>query len=199
MKLPITEKEIKDFLLTLQNKKISLVGNAKSLFDKQYGEKIDSSDIVIRMNRGYPVEFESQGRRTDVLFINNRFIADKVITDYLLSQVPSYYFLLGGHNKGEVISELFRGSYYNSYKMWKGYPELRKPPSQGFQIINLLSNEVECELNLFGFDFMESETHMPRKELFIHRDKLPHDFEMEKKVVTKIFDSKNNFGWKIWT
>ena len=46
MKLPITEKEIKDFLSTLHNKKISLVGNAKSLFDKQYGEKIDSSDIV---------------------------------------------------------------------------------------------------------------------------------------------------------
>ena len=46
---------------------ISVVGNAKSIFDKKYGKIIDSADLVIRFNGGVIIDPESQGIKTDIL------------------------------------------------------------------------------------------------------------------------------------
>ena len=51
-----------------QNKRVLIVGNSISLFNKPYGEFIDSFDVVVRMGKGYPwPEFkEHLGSKTDV-------------------------------------------------------------------------------------------------------------------------------------
>ena len=51
--------------------KISVVGNAKSIFNHRRGELIDSADLVIRFNRGAPIDTECQGSRTDILVFMN--------------------------------------------------------------------------------------------------------------------------------
>lgn len=50
------------------NKTVALVGSAPSL--KEYGELIDSFDIVVRFNLGYPTIPEKLGTKTDVLCSN---------------------------------------------------------------------------------------------------------------------------------
>lgn len=48
---------------------VALVGNASSIFERQDGALIDSHDVVIRMNAGYPHlagRRESTGSRTDI-------------------------------------------------------------------------------------------------------------------------------------
>ena len=57
------------------NKSIAIIGNAKSLFDKNYGDEIDSNDIVIRINKGIevctqPNNSKSHGKKVDVWCFN---------------------------------------------------------------------------------------------------------------------------------
>ena len=37
----------------MNKEKVIIVGNGSSIFEKEYGDKIDSFDLVCRMNRGY--------------------------------------------------------------------------------------------------------------------------------------------------
>ena len=51
--------------------KISIVGNAESIFENQYGDLIDSVDLVIRFNHGIPIKPKSQGTKTNILVFMN--------------------------------------------------------------------------------------------------------------------------------
>jgi len=48
----ITLNNLKDYC---SGKSVILVGNAKDIIKEQYGEQIDSYDIVVRMNHGHPI------------------------------------------------------------------------------------------------------------------------------------------------
>ena len=196
MKRVITHKDAHEFFDYLQGKTISLVGNAKSLFDNNYGKMIDSSDVVMRINRGYPINYEKQGLKTNVVWMNNRFVGDRVISDYLKLSKKFYYVLQGGNNKSEIESCLIKGDLYNWKDVWEIHkPRMKKMPSQGFVIIYLLYKEITCNLNLFGFDFQKTGTYMPRADLLVHRKESPHDFETEKHYVNTMVEKK---GWKIY-
>ena len=197
MKRVITHDDAEELFKYLQGKTISLVGNAQSLLEKEQGELIDSSDVVMRINRGYPANFKSHGVKTNVVWMNNRFVGDKVIHDYLRTSKFFYYVLQGGNSKSEIESCLIKGDLYNWKDVWQTHkPEMKKMPSQGFVIIYLLYKEIDCKLNLFGFDFMKTKIQMPRPELHIHRDTSPHDFTTEKHLVEKMFSDKKE--WRIY-
>lgn len=61
-------EEIKDFI---SGKRVAIVGNASSIFDKQDGELIDTFDIIIRFTFGFISVPSSQGSRTDITILAN--------------------------------------------------------------------------------------------------------------------------------
>ena len=65
-------QRIKDIIC---NKNIAIVGNADSVMDYNNGLAIDSADVVIRMNCGYPKKENSIhiGKRTDIAMIAGGF------------------------------------------------------------------------------------------------------------------------------
>lgn len=71
-KVAIFKKEISTDLKTLiKNKKVAIVGPAKYMENSNYGEEIDSHDIVVRINRGIEsIEFYKKdiGSKTDVYY-----------------------------------------------------------------------------------------------------------------------------------
>jgi hypothetical protein len=70
----------------LNNKKIALVANSSALLEHQYGELIDSHDIVIRFN-GYPIRPEHTGSKTNLHFIFRQ-------AQFNLGQPCDYLFVL---------------------------------------------------------------------------------------------------------
>lgn len=62
-----------DYFNFIKNKNVILVGPANYLQDMGLGKAIDEYDLVVRMNRSYPVSEEYDlGSRTDILYISPR-------------------------------------------------------------------------------------------------------------------------------
>lgn len=64
-------KNAKEYMKYLEGKKIILVGPSGALIGKGLGEKIDSYDVVIRMNNSIAIPFKYKkdlGSRTDILY-----------------------------------------------------------------------------------------------------------------------------------
>jgi hypothetical protein len=196
MKRVITHEDAYELFDYLKGKTISLVGNAQSLLDREYGKDIDSSDVVMRINRGYPIHYTSQGIKTNVVWMNNRFVGDKVLPDYLKLNKFFYYVLQGGNSKNEIESCLIKGDLFNWKDVWEDHkPQMKKMPSQGFVIIYLLYKKIDCNLKIFGFDFQKTKTQIPRQDLFVNRIESPHDFESEEYFVNRMIKER---GWNLY-
>ena len=75
----------------MNKEKVIIVGNGSSIFEKEYGDKIDSFDLVCRMNRGY---FEGRkgyeknvGSRTDILIVHDGFMTEKYFSDEVFNSL----------------------------------------------------------------------------------------------------------------
>ena len=82
----------------MKKEKVIIVGNGSSIFEKEYGDKIDSFDLVCRMNRGY---FEGRkgyeknvGNRTDILIVHDGFMTEEYLSDEVFNSLQKTEVLL---------------------------------------------------------------------------------------------------------
>lgn len=140
--------------------KISVVGNAKSIFNYTYGEAIDLADLVIRFNRGAPVKPESQGTKTDILVFMN----------------PG--------SKNAFADELEYWHTPDFPERWHLEQELNAPASNGIVALEKVKNDYpNADVNIFGFDWKETES-------FYRRDRptTKHNYANEKEYCLKLID-----------
>ena len=57
---------------------IAVVGNARSIFEQEHGELIDSMDTVVRFNDGIPASPKHQGTKTSLVVTYNTEKWDKI-------------------------------------------------------------------------------------------------------------------------
>lgn len=128
-------------LYEITGKSVAIVGNAKSLFDKKYGEEIDNHDVVIRFNKGFPNNKESQGEKTTIVMLaceiskpDREFYKAK----YIITRSKFYE-----NNANFVISNDDR------YLLAK---RLGSQPSTGFIAIDMCLTANAKSIDLYGFD-----------------------------------------------
>ena len=120
------EKLIKLF----RDKKVAVVGPSPHLIDKSIGEKIDSYDIVCRINEVHPTGFEvDYGNRTDVVFHNcgTRFIeafGDRLVEKAFISKYLKY-----------VICPAVKATGADNFILWPS--DFESPVVQNFNKINV--------------------------------------------------------------
>lgn len=159
--------KINNFITLLKYKRVAIVGNAQSIFDKQNGTIIDDHDIIIRFNRGaLDLNRAVQGTRTDILVKAH----DKILTPNeelsIYPKIISYRFNRHAkewqYNIGNIYLNLLQ-QYFN----------LDKKPSTGFAII-CIAIMAGADISLFGFDFGKTKT-------FYNDDKYitPHNYARE--------------------
>ena len=133
-------QEIKPVLEMIKGKSVAIVGNASSIFDKNLGQDIDSHDFVIRFNRGFVIKPESQGTRTDILFL---------ATELTLDEKASYRaFISINRSRNTRCGDLtIKDEMRARLKAWLG-----KQPSTGFMAIDICRHAKAKSIDIYGFD-----------------------------------------------
>lgn len=167
-------QEIRQVLSYLKDKRVAIVGNAKSIFGTHHGKLIDSFDVVIRFNRGFILSSEAQGTRTDIVFL-----ATELTLDEKASYKAKYYVNRSRNTRcGDMtISDFDRAR----LRAWIG-----KQPSTGFMAIDICEEAGASEVCLFGFDFERTKTWYNPDDY-----KTLHDYSREEEIIMKKIEIKN--------
>lgn len=174
-------------------KRVALIGNSDSLCYKNYGEEIDSHEIVVRMNRGiFALGTESHGSKIDVILYSKPTVFKGLIEPF------------------EKLPELFKNcTYIHTYPANKNnkifskstyfYPAIeryyftlpvgfhkrsQKLLSTGACAIDLIIKCQPRQLNLYGFDWNKTDTFYQSVNYEITKDK--HNFIVEKEYINWI-------------
>lgn len=154
--------EVKEFI---KDKRVAIVGNASSIFDKQNGALIDSFDVVIRFNKGFITKPESQGTKVDIHML-------------AVTLKDNEYNLL------RPKFRLNRSRFYNNpckTIMWVDRKRLCQgelQPSTGYMAIDLCLSSKAKEIALFGFDFNKTGS-FPNAAVYVSL----HDFKSEERNI----------------
>lgn len=138
-------------------KRVALVGNAQSIFDRSDGDAIDGHDIVVRLNRGLVVDSRSQGSRTDVLCLANALSTSEVLQLFGSPQV------IWVTPKRELMDPSMIGQvpcfplsdWKRLHKILSGWR-----PSAGLITLYMLQGAAfsPARISLFGFDWKHTKT-----------------------------------------
>lgn len=160
-------KEIKAIGKLIRGANIAIVGNAKSLFDKKYGEEIDSHDFIIRFNRGFFAKPESQGTKTTLLLLACNLTYQEIKSygaKFVVNRSKNYFNPTGYTLSNDERMELKR--------------KLGSQPSTGFMAIDICLNFGAKHIDLYGFDWEKTPTWY-NDPLY----KTQHDYPKEQEIV----------------
>ena len=175
--------------MQLLNQPLSIVGNAESIFQKEYGRLIDTN-ATIRFNRADIINTASQGNRWD-------FLASSEVNTFEKYNIetPKFHTLIFTPTKREQEYKIKKVNFKADkirlpleQSLWLE-KELAAPPSTGLQILFYLDQINNIDVSIFGFDFKETKT------FYEIRNKGKHNFDKERSFVLKMI--KQN-GWKIY-
>lgn len=152
----------------IKGKSVAIVGNAKSIFSREYGEQIDSHDIVIRFNKGFIYDKKNQGARTDIVILACLLRTDERLgyhAKYVINRSKSYI------NPADfTISDEDRQRLKNL---------LGSQPSTGFMAIDLCLYAGAKSIYLYGFDWEATPTFYNP-----YNYKTKHDYPKEEQLVS---------------
>lgn len=169
----------------LSNKSVAIIGNARSLLDKNYGREIDSHDIVIRMNKS-PLVFGSYEYYTA---IGSKFDIWSVWRKREYENLTLF-----------VPRDTIQMSYWqdNTDRSIDYYPESKYMPlirnsgvgnpSTGLLTLDWVSHQSPKLVNIYGFDWKETPTLTD-----IDKNDLYHNFDKEREYCIKYFQQELGF------
>ena len=166
-------------LATLRGRRVALIGNARSLAEAQHGERIDSADLVIRINRAPMPYAQSHGIRTDWLAMATRLDANdraRIAPTRILWMSPK-------RKRLDWLSASSPGFYLHPLADYLALKtRLGASPTTGAMMIDLIARSRMAQLDLFGFDFFASLSLSGRRSA----DQVPHDFSAEAQWVRRL-------------
>lgn len=179
-----------------ENLNVALVGNSKSLFEKNYGDIIDKNDVVCRINKGINIiDNTSQGTKTTVWgYAVTRIVQEEIIK----YQFDKTIHLTRKHRKSRING--FKNKQFESESCTKFYYPLlnldnlcknlgHPQPSSGLIMMNHILESNPMQVQLFGFDWKETPT------WYFQETTTEHDWDLEKRFIEKNFLNLPN--WKL--
>jgi hypothetical protein len=177
-----------------EGKTVAVVGNAESLFHKNYGEEIDSQDVVVRMNKAAMLytNFECEkthGKRTDIWAVWN-------FNEYRQNMNNIHKNIKVMHMSGRIrnnVKNIRIDFMYpiNMYDNLKKHAGSRKNPTTGLMILDYISSCNPKNVYVYGFDWKDTPTFtdMNRRE----EKASGHNYDIEKAYCQKMFFSNPKY------
>lgn len=167
----------------LRGKSIAIVGNSQSLLLDTHGQDIDSHDIVVRMNMGFPSDPVAQGRRFDVWCFSTIGMARQAT-----SLPPAKHAVWMSPKSRDEFDGSVPCCFY-PLECWDALQaHLGSRPSVGAMTIDLVSRAVPGAVSIFGFDFKRTETFYNKSTAVG-----PHDYQAEERYA---MDNTQRPGWR---
>lgn len=166
-------KSLEPLKKLLKNKTVAIVGNSQKILNEKHGAEIESHDIVIRFNKGFPQGGpDALGKRTDILFL-------ACTLSNIELKIFNATYTVKRSNLCQNACD-FDVSKYDRCSLKQG----RANPSTGFLAINFALS-TECKsIDLYGFDFFKSPTYYNPKDY-----KTLHDGQSEAVKVKEYADN----------
>ena len=199
--MPYIDIHHKNLFKFFYDKRIAVVGNARSLYNNTdssggYGSLIDDNDIIVRFNLGINHgNIITHGAKTNWLVYNNDNWATSVnLFDYKedVNWMQIYV------NEGSYVDNSVYIIHQFVYQRLLDIGDFSKDklPSIGLCFLWFLTYVKPKQVNIFGFDFKETHTfyNFNRKRKKDERKK-GHDWNKEKTFFeNKIIKLRNNFN-----
>lgn len=128
-------------LNNIKGRRIAIVGNAKSIFDKKNGELIDNHDFIIRFNRGFIEMPSSQGTKTTMVMLAINMEPEK------LSLYNAKWIVNRSNHYDNRVNYIIPNPDRQRMR-----DKLGSQPSTGFMAIDLCLYAGAKSIDLFGFD-----------------------------------------------
>jgi hypothetical protein len=178
------------------NKSIAIIGNAKSLFDKNYGAEIDSHDVVIRINKGIeictkPKDYKTHGNKVDIWCFNLYRSLENFDND-MKKQIPQKYKRLQMNYNPDTskfdssISESVLNEIKNMFAP--------KKITTGFRILHYITKFNPKSVDVYGFDWKETPTYYINYKSNADQG---HDYKKEKEYCFKHYFNTSKFTLKV--
>lgn len=179
IKKNVTLLDLQDYC---NNKSVLIVGNSKEIIENKFGQKIDSYDIVVRLNHGHIVNNlkDRMGKKYNIWghgFLNKKaqlfeYVKIKNIIDYHIETSVRKLYAPLNDNKCFIVN----GEWYKSQYEKDTGVEM----STGLNVIFLFTRCIKNikSLSIVGFDFLR--TANPLLKSFSARY---HNSDMEEKYI----------------
>ena len=155
-------ESLNDLKEMLKDKRVAIVGNSEKIFETKYGEEIDSHDIIIRFNKGYPIKEQSQGSKTDIVFL-----ACSLTPEELFKYKTFYTVKRSNFVNNKCMYNLDPQDNYQLQQSCNEESKRRKlkvsQASTGFIAINFVLSSKYKSLDLYGFDGFKNATYYNQK------------------------------------
>jgi hypothetical protein len=169
-----------------EGKTVALVGNAMSLFDKQYGKEIDAHDVVVRLNKAAMLYTrddceDSHGKRTDVWMFWN---AAEYKSHFHKTKAKKVHVGHQGRNAGNLstVDFVYPKEYYEYLRDKVGN---HRNPTTGIMSLDYISRCNPAKISVYGYDWKETPTFTdPSRKKDRH---CPHDHDTEKEYCRTVF------------
>ena len=184
--LSLHSATLDDLAADVSGKSVALVGNARSMLEKEHGGRIEGADVVIRINSAPNSPPKSHGSRTDwhaLAIRNSRALRGRVNPgralwmshkrrrlDWATAQADGFYLF--------PVRDFHKLS-----------AELGARPSTGVLLIDLLRRLPVSQVELFGFDFFASLSLTGSRTA----GQVPHDFDVERNWVEGLIAKDHRF------
>ena len=157
---------------------VAVVGNAKSLLEKDYGTAIEAHDVIIRLNKGFVTAPASQGIRTDMVGLTPELSEGETIERF---QPNTYLMLIPKMRHYRLFgTAAVRGTLFYKFRYWLAdRNRIGRRPSSGFMAISWLVRLGSAQsITLYGFDFGATPTYYNPVGY-----KTPHNYDREREIV----------------
>ena len=174
-----------------EGKTVAVVGNAMSLFDKNYGDEIDSHDVIVRMNKAAMLYTRQEASKTHGTKTSVWGFWNTAEYKSFFNKIPKKVKKMHAGHQGRTPNNLDLVDFVypeNLYKELKKYSGKHNNPTTGLIMLDYIIHCNPKHVDVYEFDWKETATFTdPDKK----REKIcPHDYPTEKEYCMKTFFSK---------
>lgn len=176
-----------DICEDLRDKTVAVVGNARSLSKKTFGQEIDEADIVVRINTSPIPNTQSHGARTTWIATSIPLPADIII-----ARSPQRVLWMTSKRKRLPWSLAKMDGFYlhPANRHHELIAEMGCRPTTGVLVLDMLRRTPVRAVNIFGFDFFASLSLSGARTA----TQVPHNFVAEKEWADYLLATDNRFN-----